>query len=110
MKVTDEEIFGPVITLEPYQEFSDALTLVNASRFGLQAGLLTRDAGLIDHAYRTLQVGALIVGDGPTWRLDSMPYGGVKDSGEGREGVRYAVEEMTEPRLLVMALRPNLQR
>ena len=109
MKVNDEEIFGPVITIEPYEDFADALVAVNASKYGLQAGLLTRDAGLIQEAYRALQVGALIVGDAPTWRLDSMPYGGVKDSGEGREGVRYAMEEMTEPRLLVMALKPNPQ-
>ena len=107
MKVCDEEIFGPVITVEPYEKFADALAAVNASKYGLQAGLLTRDAGLIQEAYGALQVGALIVGDAPTWRLDSMPYGGVKDSGEGREGVRYAMEEMTEPRLLVMALMPN---
>ncbi|MES2222076.1 MAG: aldehyde dehydrogenase family protein [Acidobacteriota bacterium] len=106
MKVSDEEIFGPVITIEPYLEFSHALAAVNDSKYGLQAGLLTRDAGLIQEAYRALQIGALIVGDAPTWRLDSMPYGGVKDSGEGREGVRYAMQEMTEPRLLVMALSP----
>jgi acyl-CoA reductase-like NAD-dependent aldehyde dehydrogenase len=110
MKVNDEEIFGPVITVEPYEKFADAIAAVNASKYGLQAGLLTRDAGLIQEAYRALQVGALIVGDAPTWRLDSMPYGGVKDSGEGREGVRYAIEEMTEPRLLVMALNPTPQR
>ncbi len=109
MKVNDEEIFGPVIAIEPYENFADALAAVNASKYGLQAGLLTRDAGLIEQAYRTLQVGALVVGDAPTWRLDSMPYGGVKDSGEGREGVRYAIEEMTEPRLLVMALKPDPQ-
>ena len=109
MKVSDEEIFGPIITIEPYERFADAIAAVNASRYGLQAGLLTRDAGLIQEAYRVLQVGALIVGDAPTWRLDSMPYGGVKDSGEGREGVRYAMEEMTEPRLLVMALEPDSQ-
>lgn len=107
MKVSDEEIFGPVIAVEPYEKFADAIAAVNASRYGLQAGLLTRDAGLIQEAYRALEVGALIVGDAPTWRLDSMPYGGVKDSGEGREGVRYAIEEMTEPRLLVMALKSN---
>ncbi len=107
MKVTDEEVFGPVIAVEPYEKFDDAIAAVNASKYGLQAGLLTRDAGLIQEAYRALQVGALIVGDAPTWRLDSMPYGGVKDSGEGREGVRYAIEEMTEPRLLVMALKSN---
>jgi acyl-CoA reductase-like NAD-dependent aldehyde dehydrogenase len=107
MKVSDEEIFGPVITVEPYEKFTDAIAAVNASKYGLQAGLLTRDAVLIQAAYRTLEVGALIVGDAPTWRLDSMPYGGVKDSGEGREGVRYAIEEMTELRLLVMALKPD---
>jgi acyl-CoA reductase-like NAD-dependent aldehyde dehydrogenase len=107
MKVRDEEIFGPVITVEPYENFSDAIARVNASRYGLQAGLLTRDAVLIQEAYHALEVGALIVGDTPTWRLDSMPYGGVKDSGEGREGVRYAIEEMTERRLLVMALKPD---
>jgi acyl-CoA reductase-like NAD-dependent aldehyde dehydrogenase len=104
MKVKDEEIFGPVITVEPYEQFPDAVAAVNASRYGLQAGLFTRDAGYILEAYRALQVGALIVGDAPTWRLDPMPYGGVKDSGEGREGIRYAIEEMTERRLLVMAL------
>ena len=109
MKVQDEEVFGPVITVEPYEKFGDAIAAVNASRYGLQAGLLTRDAGLIQEAYRALRVGAVIVGDAPTWRLDSMPYGGVKDSGEGREGVRYAMEEMTEPRLLVMALKPDPQ-
>lgn len=109
MKVSDEEIFGPVITIEPYEDFADAIAAVNASKYGLQAGLLTRDAGLIQEAYRALEVGAVIVGDAPTWRLDSMPYGGVKDSGEGREGVRYAMEEMTEPRLLVMALKPDPQ-
>jgi acyl-CoA reductase-like NAD-dependent aldehyde dehydrogenase len=70
---------------------------------------LTRDAGLIQEAYCALEVGALIVGDAPTWRLDSMPYGGAKDSGEGREGVRYAMQEMTELRLLVMAIKPNSQ-
>lgn len=107
MKVCDEEIFGPVITVEPYEEFTDALAAVNASRYGLQAALFTRDVGLIMEAYRTLQVGALIVGDSPAWRLDSMPYGGVKDSGHGREGIRYAMEEMTEPRLLVVALKPD---
>ncbi|MHB1937885.1 MAG: aldehyde dehydrogenase family protein [Acidobacteriaceae bacterium] len=107
MQVSDEEIFGPVVAVEPYDNFGDAIAAVNASRYGLQAGLLTRDAGLIQEAYGALEVGALIVGDAPTWRLDSMPYGGVKDSGEGREGVRYAIEEMTERRLLVMALKPN---
>jgi acyl-CoA reductase-like NAD-dependent aldehyde dehydrogenase len=102
MKVHDEEIFGPVVMIEPYDDFEDALAMVNHSRYGLQTGLYTRDAGRIMTAYRELEVGALIVGDTPTWRMDTMPYGGVKDSGLGREGVRWAIEEMTEPRMLVM--------
>ena len=102
MKVRDEEVFGPVVCIEPYDDFEQALAEVNHSRYGLQAGLLTRDAGRILTAYRELEVGALIVGDTPTWRLDPMPYGGVKDSGLGREGLRSAIEEMTEPRMLVM--------
>jgi len=103
MKIRDEEVFGPVVIVEPYVDFEDALADVNHSRYGLQAGLLTRDAGRVLTAYRELEVGALIVGDTPAWRLDPMPYGGVKDSGLGREGIRSSIEEMTEPRLLVMA-------
>jgi acyl-CoA reductase-like NAD-dependent aldehyde dehydrogenase len=103
MKIRDEEVFGPIVTVEPYEDFEQALADVNHSRYGLQAGLLTRDAGRILTAYRELEVGALIVGDTPSWRLDPMPYGGVKDSGLGREGLRSAIEEMTEPRMLVMA-------
>ena len=103
MKIRDEEVFGPVVMIEPYDDFEDALAQVNHSKYGLQAGLLTRDAGRIMTAYRELEVGALIVGDTPSWRLDPMPYGGVKDSGLGREGIRSAIEEMTEPRMLVMS-------
>jgi acyl-CoA reductase-like NAD-dependent aldehyde dehydrogenase len=102
MKVRDEEVFGPVVMIEPYDDFEEALAAVNHSKYGLQAGLMTRDSGRILTAYRELEVGALIVGDTPTWRLDPMPYGGVKDSGLGREGLRSAIEEMTEPRMLVM--------
>jgi acyl-CoA reductase-like NAD-dependent aldehyde dehydrogenase len=102
MKVHDEEVFGPVVMIEPYNDFEEALAAVNHSKYGLQAGLMTRDSGRILTAYRELEVGALIVGDTPTWRLDPMPYGGVKDSGLGREGLRSAIEEMTEPRMLVM--------
>ncbi len=103
MKIRDEEVFGPIVIVEPYEDFEQALADVNHSKYGLQAGLLTRDAGRILTAYRELEVGALIVGDTPSWRLDPMPYGGVKDSGLGREGLRSAIEEMTEPRMLVMA-------
>ncbi|HEX4021879.1 MAG TPA: aldehyde dehydrogenase family protein [Acidobacteriaceae bacterium] len=104
MAVLDEEIFGPVIVVEPYESFDGAVAAVNQSRYGLQAGLFTTHVSHIFHAYNELEVGAVIVGDVPTWRLDPMPYGGVKDSGQGREGLRNAMEEMTEPRLLVMAL------
>ena len=103
MKLHDEEVFGPVVAIEPYDDFEDALARVNHSKYGLQAGLLTHDARRILTAYRELEVGALIVGDTPTWRLDSMPFGGVKDSGLGREGLRSAIEEMTEPHMLVMS-------
>ena len=103
MKVHDEEVFGPVVSVEPYEDFEDALAEVNHSKYGLQAGLLTRDAGRILTAFRELEVGGLIVGDTPSWRLDPMPYGGVKESGLGREGIRSAIQEMTEPRMLVMA-------
>jgi acyl-CoA reductase-like NAD-dependent aldehyde dehydrogenase len=103
MKVRDEEVFGPVLAIEPYEDFEQALADVNHSKYGLQAGLLTCDANRILTAYRELEVGALIVGDTPSWRLDPMPFGGVKESGHGREGIRYALEEMTEPRMLVMS-------
>ncbi len=103
MKVRNEELFGPVVAIEPYDDFEQAMADVNHSKYGLQAGLLTRDAGRILTAYRELEVGALVVGDTPSWRLDPMPYGGVKESGMGREGIRSAIEEMTEPRMLVMA-------
>lgn len=103
MKIRDEEVFGPVVAVEPYEDFEEALGEVNRSRYGLQAGLLTRDAGRILTAFRELEVGSLIVGDTPSWRLDPMPYGGVKDSGLGREGIRSAIDEMTEPRMLVMS-------
>lgn len=102
MRVRDEEAFGPVMVVEPYDDFEEALAEVNHSRYGLQAGLLTRDAGRILTAFRELEVGSVIVGDTPSWRLDPMPYGGVKDSGLGREGIRFAIAEMTEPRMLVM--------
>jgi acyl-CoA reductase-like NAD-dependent aldehyde dehydrogenase len=102
MKVNCEEIFAPVVTVEPYSDPQEALNVVNDSPYGLQAGIFTNDARLIFHAYEQLEVGGLIVNDVPTFRIDHMPYGGVKDSGLGREGVRYAIEEMTERKLLVM--------
>jgi acyl-CoA reductase-like NAD-dependent aldehyde dehydrogenase len=105
MRVNCEEIFGPVVTVEPYEKFDDALRLINQSSFGLQAGIFTRDVKLLFQAYEDLDVGGVIAGDVPTFRIDHMPYGGVKDSGFGREGLRYTIEEMTEPKLMVMNLR-----
>jgi acyl-CoA reductase-like NAD-dependent aldehyde dehydrogenase len=105
MKVNCQEIFGPVVTLEPYQNFDEALGRLNNSNYGLQAGVFTRDVKLLFQAYDELEVGAVVAGDIPSFRIDQMPYGGVKDSGLGREGIRYAIEEMTEPKLLVMNLR-----
>jgi acyl-CoA reductase-like NAD-dependent aldehyde dehydrogenase len=105
MRVNCEEVFAPVVVVEPYDDFTDALRRVNDSPYGLQAGLFTRDAKLIFQAYEDLEVGGLIVGDMSAFRIDHMPYGGVKDSGLGREGLRYAIEDMTEPRLLVLNLR-----
>ncbi len=105
MKVNCQEIFAPVVTVEAYDDFNQALKQINNSPYGLQAGLFTRDAKLIFNAYEELEVGGLIAGDVPAFRIDHMPYGGVKDSGLGREGLRYAIEEMTEPKLLVMNLK-----
>lgn len=102
MKVNCEEVFAPVVTVESYHDPDKALIRVNDSAYGLQAGIFTNDAHLIFHAYEKLEVGGLIVNDVPTFRIDHMPYGGVKDSGLGREGIRYAMEEMTERKLLVM--------
>lgn len=97
-----DEAFAPVAALRTYRDFDQALAIVNDSRFGLQAGVFTRDVEKIQRAFATLEVGAVIQGDIPSWRSDPMPYGGVKQSGVGREGPRFAVEEMTEPRLLVL--------
>jgi glyceraldehyde-3-phosphate dehydrogenase (NADP+) len=105
MKVNCQEIFAPVVTVEPYDEFESAVRQVNNSPYGLQAGVFTHDAKLLFHAYEELEVGGVIAGDIPSFRIDHMPYGGIKDSGLGREGLRYAIEEMSEPKLLVMNLR-----
>lgn len=101
MKVYDEEVFGPVITLTPYSDFREAVRMVNDSRFGLQMGLFTDRQSEVDYAFREAEVGGVILNDVPTLRLDHMPYGGLKDSGLGREGVKYAILDMTEPRILV---------
>jgi glyceraldehyde-3-phosphate dehydrogenase (NADP+) len=103
MKVSCQEVFAPLVTIGRYTDFDDAVKQVNDSDFGLQAGVFTRDLALTMRAYEALEVGGVVVGDAPTFRIDPMPYGGVKDSGLGREGARYALEEMTERKLLVVS-------
>lgn len=101
MKVDRDEVFGPITLIEPVKDFAGAITRVNDSRYGLQAGVYTNNLAHVKQAHDELVVGAVIINNTPGFRIDSMPYGGVKDSGLGREGVRYAMEEMTEPRLIV---------
>ena len=105
MKVSCQEVFGPVVTVSSYRQFSDAIAALNQSDYGLQAGVFTQDINKVFHAFRHLEVGAVLANEIPTFRADHMPYGGVKDSGLGREGVRAAIEDMTEPRLLVLNLK-----
>ena len=106
MKVRCEEIFGPVITVGTYGDFEEAIGEVNDSKYGLQAGVFTNDVNRLMTAHRDLQVGGVIANDVSAFRADQMPYGGTKDSGSGREGLRYAMEEMTEPRVLVLSHGP----
>jgi len=105
MKVSCREVFGPVVTVTPYRQLSEAITALNQSDYGLQAGVFTQDINKIFHAFRHLEVGAVLANEIPTFRADHMPYGGVKDSGLGREGIRAAIDDMTEPRLLVLNLK-----
>jgi len=100
--VRDEEAFGPVAILDSFTCFDSMLNDINQSKFGLQAGIFTRDLYKAQKAWDTLEVGGVIIGDVPSWRVDHMPYGGVKDSGLGREGIKYAIEDMTELRLMVL--------
>lgn len=106
MKVCREEIFGPVTTISPYQTFEEAIEEVNATPYGLQAGLFTADLERVFLAHREIRVGGLIVGDVSAFRADQMPYGGTKESGYGREGLRSAMDEMTEPRIMVLSHLP----
>ena len=101
-KVSCVEVFGPVATLQPFNRFEDAVQIANDSIYGLQCGVFTPSLAHAFYAYEQLDVGGVILNDMPSFRVDSMPYGGVKNSGFGREGVRYAIEEMTERKLLVL--------
>jgi len=102
MKVERNEVFAPVVTLTPFKEFEHAVEMVNNSIYGLQAGVFTNNLKHIKYAFKKLEVGGVIINNTPTFRVDQMPYGGVKNSGFGREGVRYSIEEMTELKLLVI--------
>ncbi len=100
--VVCNEAFGPVAVLSKFSDFDAALADINDSTFGLQAGIFTKDIYKAHKAWDVLEVGGVIIGDIPSWRVDHMPYGGVKDSGLGREGIRFAIEDMTEIRLMVL--------
>jgi glyceraldehyde-3-phosphate dehydrogenase (NADP+) len=102
MKVEKNEVFAPVVTLTPFEKFEKAVEMVNNSVYGLQAGVFSNNLKHIKHAFKELEVGGVIINNTPTFRVDQMPYGGVKNSGFGREGVRYSIEEMTELKLLVI--------
>ncbi len=101
MKVNCLEVFGPVVTIEVYTTFQDAVHMVNDTNFGLQAGVFTHDMNEINYAFNNLEVGGVIINDVPTFRVDHMPYGGIKDSGLGREGIKYAILDMMEPKIMV---------
>ncbi len=101
MKVNSQEIFGPVVTIEPYNNFEEAINRLNEGRYGLQAGVFTNEQKEINYAFGHLEVGGVIINDVPTFRVDHMPYGGMKDSGMGREGVKYAIMDMMEAKILV---------
>lgn len=101
MKVNTLEAFAPIVTIEPVENFEEGIKQINNSRYGLQAGVFTNNLKNALYAFDNVEVGGLIINDYPTFRVDNMPYGGVKDSGFGREGLKYAIEEMTEPKLAV---------
>jgi glyceraldehyde-3-phosphate dehydrogenase (NADP+) len=102
MKVCSNEVFAPLVVVEKYSDFIDAVDRVNDSLYGLQAGVFTSDLKRAFYAFNEIEAGGVIVNDIPTYRVDHMPYGGVKGSGFGREGIKYAIEEMTEMRLMAL--------
>jgi acyl-CoA reductase-like NAD-dependent aldehyde dehydrogenase len=106
-ELTCQEAFGPVAVLSKFDDFTAALDEINRGNFGLQAGIFTRDIYKAHQVWDTLEVSGIVIGDVPSWRVDHMPYGGVKDSGLGREGIRFAIEDMTEIRLFVMRTKNN---
>jgi acyl-CoA reductase-like NAD-dependent aldehyde dehydrogenase len=102
MKVDCLEAFAPLVTVSSFSSFEQAIERINDSSFGLQTGIFTNDLKAVLYAFDQLDVGGVIINDTPTFRVDHMPYGGVKNSGFGREGLKYAIEEMTEIKLLTL--------
>lgn len=102
MRVNCEEVFAPILTLTPYHDFEHAVAVVDDSEFGLQAGVFTQDIRRIRHAILNIHAGGIIIGDVPTWRIDHMPYGGMKNSGNTKEGVRFSLREMTEEKFVAV--------
>jgi glyceraldehyde-3-phosphate dehydrogenase (NADP+) len=102
LRISAQEAFGPIVVIDTYQTLDEAIDKVNNSDFGLQAGIFTQNVENLLRAFQRIEVGGLMHNDYPTFRIDAMPYGGVKDSGLGREGLRYAIEEMTELKLLLL--------
>ena len=102
MQVNREEVFAPVISVTPYDDFADAIRMANTGDYGLQVGIFTQNINRAMRAFEEMNVGGVIINDISTFRTDQMPYGGVKGSGTGREGPRFAIEEMTELRLMVI--------
>lgn len=106
MKVNCLEVFAPVVTIIPYQTIEEAFAAANDSSYGLQAGIFTNDLNLAMRAAKVLEYGGVIINDVSTYRNDVMPYGGIKNSGLGKEGPHYAIEEMTDLKMVVMNLKP----
>ena len=102
MRVVSDEIFAPVAVIEKFSDFEEGISMANHSRYGLQAGVFTQNLSNSQYAAENLEYGGVLINDVPTFRVDNMPYGGVKDSGFGREGLKYAMEEMSEIRLVVL--------
>ena len=102
MKIVAEEAFAPVAVIEPFARFKEVVELANHGKYGLQAGVFTDDLSHANYAAANLEYGGVLINDAPAFRMDNMPYGGAKESGFGREGVRFAMEEMSEIRLIVL--------
>jgi acyl-CoA reductase-like NAD-dependent aldehyde dehydrogenase len=103
MRVEDEEVFGPVVTVNPIDTWAEGLARLNGSKYGLQLGVFTNDISKALSAADALDAGTVVVNDAPIYRIDTMPFGGVKDSGTGREGTKYAMESMTDTKLIILS-------